>query len=189
MSGLELDYSTGAGLNTARLNVFQDNYGDWRWALMDGGNAVDRSDGSFAEQEEALEDVAAFIEETGFTGRLMVDGASRDITTLMKPPKINAAMEAARAGIPQQQLTPEQEEKAQEARERLRSMGEKLSESIPTSTEADTPDVMMGTGPLDEPEAAQAKRRRRSTKSQVEAEMANDPLMKQRKRVDSVDAT
>jgi len=191
----------------SRIEVIQDNYGDWRWYLIEGGETANRSDGYFETRDEAVQDARDVYHHVP----LVVDGASYDLKELPAPPKIDAVLEAARAGIPAQQpLTPEQQKVMEETRARLIAMQDKADEDAKALIDAEKalteqalatadalrageepqvpslPDEGIGLdgGPKeeDQPERPKVKRRGGADKAPEPEAPVEDPIAAQRAR-------
>ena len=166
-----------------RIEVYQDNYGNWRWVAIEAGEAVSRSTGYFDTQEDALED----LEETGNSATTFVDGISEHLSKLPPPPKVNALLEAQQGGYQQQkEMTPEQLAIAEATREKLRNMQEAADATVAEQTAlreaalvTSSPDEGMGLDGGPSEKKAPSRARARGKKDAAPVEVPNDPLAKQ----------
>lgn len=148
-----------------RAEVFKDNYGFWRWALIDGGEAS-FSGGPFVERDDAVGAAKSGIELQGYDGLcpLFVDGISGLDSKVLPPPRIDAIAEAAAAGLTPAERTEEQKAEAERVRSELIEK-QKEAEKVLEGRKAEAnegPDPNVG---MEEPK------------------LDDHPIMKQRKRV------
>ena len=81
------------------LRINMDSYGEWRWNLADNGTIVLNSYESSATRDEALEEATNALTEAGITAdHTVMDGTTEPIVDKMRPPKVDAILEARRGG-------------------------------------------------------------------------------------------
>jgi uncharacterized protein YegP (UPF0339 family) len=175
-------------VDALRIEVYQDNYGDWRWVALEAGEAVERSDGYFDSQAEAL----ASAQEVSERAQINVDGVSQDLDKLPPPPKINTLLEAQRGGYAAPEQTPAQLAAAEAMGAKLRNMqaeadaraaemveGEKAATAAATVDGPINPSEGMGLdgGPTEA--TAKPRARARGKKDAAPVEAPSDPLAKQ----------
>jgi hypothetical protein len=125
---------------STKLTVMQNSYGEWVWSissagevLIQGSPAEDRDD-AVAEAVEVATD-AGYVEGSY---RLVIDGYTSRDAAVSAPPKVDAVLEAARAGVPTSTTPTEDTPEAQAVREELRLKMEAAEKRV-----AKAPDELM----------------------------------------------
>lgn len=146
---------------TAVLKVLQDNYGAWRWFLVDGGDVTYRQ-GPFDTGDEAVDNASTAMDGLGIEGyTLFFDGQSGTTNTVLPPPRIDPVAEAKAAGLTPT-VTPEQAERAEKVRAELiekQKDADRRVEETKKKIAEQVPDIGMEEPPDENPIAKQRKRR------------------------------
>lgn len=163
-----------------RLEVFQDNRGEWRWRVYGPQRTVVLQSGlaGYLTRDAALDDANEILEEAGvpsWTTRL--DGVTRHDYNLRDLPRIDPIKEARDAGV--RPADPAATEKAQAALAELEAKRQAAEEAIEQSRAAAPAEGMVDDVKETKRPTARAKRK---------TEEAN-PLAAQRARTDAAKNT